>query len=94
MHVVEKLKVTRVLNNQKMQFHFFLDYAQIINTEKEIVMQFYESIPGPPSPDSQIKNVKTRLKATITVGLPHAETIGKLLLKKMGLENEIIRNNG
>ncbi len=84
MHVVEKLKVTRVFEQPEDAISFFSDYAQIINTEKEIVMQFYESIPGPPSPDSQIKNVKTRLKATITVGLPHAETIGKLLLKKDG----------
>jgi len=45
-------------------------------------MQFYETIPGPPGPEGHITQVRTRLKATITIGLTHAQTIGKLLTEK------------
>jgi len=59
---------------------FFSDFAQIINTGKEIVIQFYETIPGLPGPEGHILGVKTRLRATITIGLEHAKIIGNLLL--------------
>lgn len=61
---------------------FFSDFAQIARTENEIIMQFYETIPGPPEPEGHITKVRTRLKATIMIGLTHAQTIGKLLTEK------------
>ena len=61
---------------------FFSDFAEIANMGNEIVMQFYETIPGLPGPEGHITNVRTRLKATITIGLTHAQTIGKLLTEK------------
>jgi hypothetical protein len=61
---------------------FFSDFAQIAHTGNEIVMQFYETIPGPPGPEGHITKVRTRLKATITIGVTHAQTIGKLLTEK------------
>jgi len=56
--------------------------TQILSTGNEIILQFYETIPGPPGPEGQITQVRTRLKATITIGLTHAQTIGKLLTEK------------
>ncbi|HZX13203.1 MAG TPA: hypothetical protein VFF49_02245 [Thermodesulfobacteriota bacterium] len=61
---------------------FFSDFAQIAHTGNEVVIQFYETIPGPPGPEGHITKVRTRLKATITIGLTHAQTIGKLLTEK------------
>ncbi len=62
---------------------FFSDFAQIAHTGNEVVMQFYETIPGPPGPEGNITRVRTRLKATITIGLNHAQIIGKLLTEKV-----------
>jgi len=61
---------------------FFSDLAQVAHTGNEIVLQFYETIPGPPGPEGRITKVRSRLRATITVGLTHAQTIGKLLTEK------------
>jgi hypothetical protein len=61
---------------------FFTDFAQIAHTGNEIVIQFYETIPGPPGPEGHITKVRTRLRATITIGVAHAKTIGKLLIEK------------
>lgn len=65
---------------------FYSDFAQIISTGHEILMQFYETIPGPPSIGGEIKQVKTRLRATITISFPHAQNIGKSLIEKVKLE--------
>lgn len=61
---------------------FFSDFAQVAHTGNEMVIQFYETIPGPPGLEGHITKVKTRLRATIIVGLAHAQTIGKLLTEK------------
>ena len=61
---------------------FYADYGQVLHTGNEIIMQFYETIPGPPGPGGHVKNVRSRLRATITVSLSHARNIGKLLVEK------------
>jgi hypothetical protein len=56
--------------------------AQVIGTGNEVVLQFYETIPGPPGPDGRIQMVRTRLRATISISVPHAMNIGNLLIKQ------------
>jgi len=61
---------------------FYSDFAQVFNTGHEIVLQFYETIPGAPSPSGKIQTIRTRLKTTITVSHAHAKNIGNLLEKQ------------
>ncbi len=61
---------------------FYSDLAQIINTGNEILLQFYESIPGPPTIDGNMTKVRSRLRATITISIKHAQNIGNLLIKE------------
>jgi len=78
------IEVERIYEQPPDAISFYSDFGQFYNTGAEIVMQFYDAIPGPPAQDGKIKNVRTRLRATITVSIPHANNIGKLLLEKIG----------
>ena len=87
--MTEEQKISKVLEIQRTYEYppdaisFYCDFGQVLYTGNEIVMQFYETIPGTPDPGGNIKNVRTRLRATITVSFPHAQNIGKLLIKKV-----------
>lgn len=77
------VQLTRFFEQPPDAISFYADFGQVINTGNEIVMQFYETIPGPPGPpDGQIKNVRSRLRATVILSPPHAHNIGKLLVEK------------
>ena len=61
----------------------YSDFAQVIHTGNEILLQFYETIPGPPAAGgSNLSKVRSRLRATITISIAHAQNIGKLLIEK------------
>jgi hypothetical protein len=63
----------------------YADIAQILATDHEVILQFYESIPGPPSPPSgQISIVRTRLRASVILSLAHARNMAENLLKQAG----------
>ncbi len=66
---------------------FYSDVAQVSATGNEVVLQFYETIPGPPGPEGKIVQVRTRLRATVTVSEVHAKNIGQLLLKQLTKES-------
>ena len=78
----KEIQIQRVYEQPPDAVSFYCDMTQILSTGNEIILQFYETIPGPPGPEGQITQVRTRLKATITIGLTHAQTIGKLLTEK------------
>jgi len=59
---------------------FYTDFAQVINTGNEVVFQFYETIPGPPGPNGQILNVRTRLRATVQLNITHALNLANNIL--------------
>jgi hypothetical protein len=82
MNEIKGLQTERFFEQLPDAISFFSDFAQIAHTGNEVVIQFYETIPGPPGPEGHITRVRTRLKATITIGLAHAQTIGKLLTEK------------
>jgi hypothetical protein len=50
---------------------FYCDISQVVTTGNEIVIQLYETIPAPPGSDGKITKV-VRLRATVTLSLPHA----------------------
>jgi hypothetical protein len=74
-------QVTRIFEQPEGAISFYCDFSQVIGTTNEVVLQFYETIPGPPGPGGQMQVVRTRLKATITVSPSHATNIGNLLIK-------------
>jgi hypothetical protein len=80
----EEIQVPRLYEQPSDAVSFYSDIGQILYTGKEVVLQFYETIPGPPESEGVIKNVRSRLRATVTMSTLHAHNIGKLLLEKIG----------
>lgn len=76
------LQVSRVFEQPSDAISLYSDFAQILGTGHEVVLQFYETIPGTPGPGGQVQMVRTRLRATITVSMAHASNIGRLLIKQ------------
>jgi len=76
-------QVQRIYEQPAEPLAFYSDLTQIIQTGHEITIQFYESIPGPPSNNGTIVSVRTRLKSTVTLSISHASNIGKILLQKV-----------
>jgi hypothetical protein len=76
------LQAQRIYEQPQDAISFYCDLAQILATENEIVMQFYETIPGPPGPGGTIASVRSRLRATITLSIRHSQNIGRLLIEK------------
>lgn len=82
-------KIKRIFEQPEETLTCYSDFAQVICTGPEVVFQFYETIPGTPGLDGQIQMVRTRLRATITVSVPHAKNIGDLLIKQTSLVDKI-----
>lgn len=79
------LQIERIYEQPHDAITLYSDIAQVTSTGSEIVVQFYETIPGIPTlPSGQISRVTTRLRATITISIPHAINLGKLLMQKSG----------
>jgi hypothetical protein len=78
------IQINRVYEQPPDAISLYSETAQVIATGHEVVLQFYETIPGPPGPGGQIQIVRTRLRATITLSEPHAANIGRLLLQHSG----------
>lgn len=78
------VQINRVFEQPEGAVSCYADMAQVLGTGNEVVLQFYETIPGPPGPAGNIQIVRSRLRATITISLPHAANIGELLLKHGG----------
>lgn len=80
-------EVSRIFEQGPEAISLYSDFAQIIGTGHEVVLQFYETIPGTPGPGGQIQRVRSRLRATIVVSMAHAANIGRLLIKQSGAES-------
>ena len=85
-----KLKVPqsaqRIFEQGPDSISFYCDLAQVINSGHEIVIQLYETIPGPPSAVGAIQSVRSRLRSTVTVSLAHAKNLGNNLLQQIQIE--------
>jgi hypothetical protein len=76
------VSVERVYEQPPDAMSFYCDIGQVFATPNEIVLQFYETIPGPPGPTGKITRVRTRLRSTVSLSYPHAAAIGKLLVER------------
>jgi len=76
------IQVQRIFEQPPDAISFYCDMAQIVSSGNEIIMQFYEAIPGPPVSGGQITHMRTRLRSTVTVSFSHARNIGKLLIER------------
>ena len=80
------MQVARVFEQPADAITTYSDFAQVLGTGSEFVLQFYESIPEPPGPSGQVQSVRSRLRATVIVSPAHAQNIGRLLLQQAGDE--------
>lgn len=76
------VQVKRFFEQPADTISFYSDFGQVMNTGNEVVIQFYETIPGIPTEKGNLENAKTRLRATITLSFSHAQNIGKLLTQQ------------
>jgi hypothetical protein len=77
--------INRIFEQPEGAISCYSDFAQVVGTGNEVVLQFYETIPGTPGPGGQIQMIRTRLRATISVSVAHAKNIGNLLIKQAGI---------
>ena len=77
--------INRIFEQPEGAISCYSDFAQVVGTGNEVVLQFYETIPGAPGPGGQIQMIRTRLRATISVSVPHAKNIGNLLIKQASI---------
>ena len=74
--------VTRVLEQPADAVSLYSDFAQVMGTGHEVMLQFYETIPGTPGPEGAPEVVRSRLRVTVALSRAHAANIGKLLLQQ------------
>jgi len=80
----EGFQINRIFEQPPDAISFYSDFAQILATGHEVVMQFYETIPGAPGPGGKIQIARSRLRGTVVVSKSHAANIGRLLLQNVG----------
>ena len=82
------IEVNRLFEQPPDSVSFYCDLGQVFGTPNEVVMQFYETIPGPPGPSGQIQVVRSRLRATVTLSRQHAGNIGTSLLRHAAVSTD------
>lgn len=76
------LQIERSFKQSSDAISFYCDYAQVMATENEVVIQLYETIPGLPDSDGKLTKAVSRLRATVTLSVSHAKTFGKVLFER------------
>ena len=61
----------------------YSDVAQVLGTEHEVFLQFYETIPEAPGAEGRVTEVTSRLRVTVVLSPTHALRLGKSLLGKL-----------
>ena len=77
------ISAKRVMEQPPDAISLYSDYAQILGTGHEVILQFYETIPKPPNVEGKTVEVTTRLRATVVLSPSHALKVGQLLLKQL-----------
>ena len=80
----EGMQVTRIFEQPPDAVSVYSDFAQVLGTGPEVILQFYETIPDVPGAGGQIQSVRSRLRATIILSPAHALNIGRLLQQHAG----------
>lgn len=73
--------VSRVFEQPPEAISLYSDYTQVVGTGHEVMLQFYETIPGAPGPKGGPETVRSRLRATVTLSPAHAANLGRMLLE-------------
>ena len=76
-------QIRRVFEQPLDALSTYSDLTQIVGTANEIILQFYESIPGIPGQSGGPEEMTTRLKATIVMSMAHAAILCKLLMERI-----------
>lgn len=74
-------RLNRVFEQPADAIALYSDLGQVMGTGQEVLLQFYETIPGPPGSKGMPEVVRSRLRVTITLSKAHAANIGRLLLQ-------------
>lgn len=82
----ERAQAQRIFEQPADAISFYSDFTQVLASGEEVLLQLYETIPGPPEPEGRVQVFKTRLRATVMVSRPNARRIAELLLKMAGEE--------
>lgn len=80
------LQVSRLFEQPPDALSTYSDFAQVMGTGNEVILQFYDTVPDVPGPDGQIQSVRTRLRATVVLSKALAINIGRLLLQHAGAD--------
>ncbi len=78
---MQESRVTRTWEQPEDAIVCYGEIAQIVRTQQEIYVQFYETIPSIPDSSGRVDTVRCRLRATVVLSKAHATRLGHLLLE-------------
>jgi hypothetical protein len=67
---------------------FYSDYAHVLGTADEVMLNFYETIPGLPNESGNVEGAESRLRATVTLSMRHAGVLARLLQANLETSSE------
>lgn len=76
------VQIERYFDQPPGAISFYCDFTQVVSTGAEVVLQLYETIPAAPDREGKITKVVSRLRATVTFSIPHAQNFGKVLVER------------
>ena len=82
-----QIEIQRLYEQSPDALSMYSEIAHIVGTRNEVIIQFYETIPGIPGPSGAAETMTTRLKATITMSFAHAANLGRILLERIPEEH-------
>jgi hypothetical protein len=80
----QEMQVARIFEQPPDAMTAYADFAQVLGTGSEVILQFYETTPDVPGEGGQIQSVRSRLRATVILNPAHAQNIGRLLQEQAG----------
>ena len=80
--IVRGTQAKRLFEQPPDAISLYTDLVQVLATEHEVFLQFYETIPKAPDAEGNITGVTSRLRVTAVLSPAHALTLGKSLLIK------------
>ena len=79
---VRGTQAKRLLEQPPDAISLYSDLAQVLGTDHEVFLQFYESIPKAPDAEGRVTEVTSRLRVTVVLSPAHALRLGRSLVRK------------
>ena len=73
----------RVMEQPPDALVMFSDYAHILSTGNEVILQFYETTPKAPDDEGVIREVTSRLRVTVVLSPAHALNVVKTMQQQL-----------